>query len=433
MAKRRWPTTLYTIGQRFMAGLVWFCALSAPAKAQWFPHAIDYAAQWQSSFQYNSNPGRVSDARPPHSSSNILTNTAGLAARIPVLSKDTYLDVVGVGGTARYKRQTQLNHKPHYLDTTFHWRAGRLFAGRLGHFQQNKRYDSDWLWPLADTVKTRRTWAEMQFRPSESLSLPLIRAFHEKTNYGLIENQQLFRRTTKGWLLAGHYQSVTGSSLRLGLETSRSRFPLRHLVGRSDLDDEYTDREVFTEVFWNYSVKTSFYGHFGWLRRKYHRISERDTRLPVINTNVLWHHSPKTSVRLGLWNRPYSNDEDPNIIYTKVRGGGFTINWKITSKTEFRLRGLYEKQHDVTLSGRQVPARRMQIGPRLSWQASPNLKVFLESYHDRKRGSSASNHYSQNVVRVGIILYTDSGNADVNALFSPDECRWMYLETELCR
>lgn len=407
-------------------------AWSAHASAQTFPQGMDYMLQWQSSIQSNSNPGRFSEATGDAPSSNVLVNSLGVAARIPLLSNETRLDIAGLAGQARFKHLPEFDLDPRHLDADFHWRASRLFSGKVGYHHRRKRYESDLLWPDSDTVSTRRWDTELGMNISDELTLPLVRLFDEHTRYGKLPTQQLFNRNEKGWELAARYQSLTGSSLSVGMVQSRSTLPLRHTLARTDLDDAYRDSEVYTQVYWQYSVKTSFLARVGRLQRKYDNFSQRDTKLLTLDTQAIWRYSPKTELRLGLWQRPFNNDEDPNIIYSTLRGVGINAKWDATPKLALSLRASYEDQEDTRLDAQKVTSPRMQLGTRLSWQASPNLNVILDGFHSRKSGDQPWNRYRQNIVRLGIVLYTDSGNSQIGALLNPAECRWTYVEADLC-
>ncbi|MCB5364560.1 hypothetical protein H0484_12465 [Pusillimonas sp. CC-YST705] len=419
-----------TLTQLSIASLT--LTLPLKAMAQVFPQAMDYVMQLQSSVQSNSNPALITESNGNPQSSTALINTLGIAARIPLLSEDTRLDLAGVVGNAHFSNQHQLDYQPRLFDGTLHWRIGRLFSGKTGYQYHRERYQSDRLWPESDTVSTRRWEGEAGMNISEDWTLPLFRLFDSSTRYGALPNQQLFNRNEKGWEVSARYQARHGSSLSLGWAQSRTTLPLRHTLNRTDLDDAYRDRELFTQAYWQYSVKTSFYVRAGWLQRRYQNFSERDTSLLTLDTQAIWQYSPKTELRLGLWQRPYSNDEDPSISYSTRRGLGLTALWQATPKLSLTLQAVYENQEDTRFDNQHVRSPLTRYGSRLSWKAGPNLDVILDGYHARKRGADPWNRYTQNVVRLGIVLYTDSGNERVAPLLNPLACGWAYQEASLC-
>ena len=393
---------------------------------------IDYILRMETSYQSNSNPGLASEVHDNVESSNVMVNSIGMALRIPLLSDDTRLDIAGVGGDARYSGQHQFNHQPRRLDTKFHWRATDLFDGNLGYESERRRYESDRIWPDSDTVDTRRLSARLGVNLSDSLTLPIVNVFEEKSGYQSEQNRQLFDSTEKGWEVAGKYQSLTGSSVAIGLVNSETHYPLRHQLNRSDLDDAYSDRELFAETYWQYSVKTGLYTRLGWLSREYETISGRDTNLLHLDTQAIWQYSPKTELRLGLWQRPFNNDEDPNITYSSLRGFGLSAGWQPSPKLALSLYGSYELQDDTQTSGEKVNSTRTRLGPRLAWKAHPNISVIVDGYQTRKSGDIPSNNYKQAVVRLGVVVQTDSGNIELAELLNPRQCRWSHVETSLC-
>lgn len=406
---------------------------AATAQAQiLFPKAIDYAIRAQTSVQSNSNPSRVSAGRGSAQSSTAVVHTVGAALRIPILSEETRLDVSGVIGDARYQETPALNHHPEKLDTTFHWRAGRLFSGQTGYHYQKRRYESDRVWPGSDTVATRRLESEVALHASDSLTLPTVKIFKEETRYDTQVNQQLFDRNMQGWEVSARYQSPSGSSVRAGMEHSTTRYPQRAQTGRTNLDDEYRDQELFTDIFWLYSPKTSFYARTGWLDRRYQNLSIRNTRFFTLNTRVSWQYSAKTTLHLGLWQTPYNNDEDPDVVYATLRGTSLTADWRPTPKLTVGLQTSYQQQRDHHTAGDDRDSTRLHYGSRLSWRLNRNVNVILDGFRVQQRSDDPWNRYQQNIVRLGLNLSTDSGNPQVAPLLRPVECNWTYVETELC-
>lgn len=409
----------------------WLVSLSI-AFAQGFPQAMDYVMQMQNSVQSNSNPGRASEIHREIERSTVSVNTIGMALRVPLLSQETRLDIAGATGKANYSGLPQFDHNPSFLDANLHWKAGDLFNGKFGYEYNRRRYESDQIWPESDVVSTRRLSAEARFNVSEDIALPIVKLYDEKANYNDTLNRQLFDYSEKGWEIAAKYQSVTGSSVTVGVKESRTTYPLRYQLNRNNLDDGYEDRELFAEVYWQYSVKTGLYTRLGWLNRKYDTFSDRNTRLLDLDTQLIWQYSPKTTLRAGLWQRPYNNDEDLNIQYSTLRGFGLSAQWLPTPKLGVSFSGTYEQQKDTRLTGDLTNSTRLRVGPRLTWQASPNLRVIFDGYHARKQGDLPSNRYQQNVVRLGIVVQTDNGNDSLAELLNPRECRWMHIETALC-
>lgn len=396
------------------------------------PGAVDYAVRLQSSIQSNSNPMRASEGSGV-GSSNLWVNTAGLAARIPLLSDDTRLDIAGMAGDTRFGQQSQLNYQPRRLDSTLHWRAGRLFIGQLNYQYQHERYESDRIQPQGDTVTTRHWGGAIGLRVTEDLTLPQVRLFDDRTRYGAFENQQLYDQNERGFEISADYQSPTGSSLSSGFRQSTSTFPLRSLPGTQDLDDKYVDREVFARVSWQYSVKTLLSARVGWLRREYSNRADPDVHLLTVDTGLDWQYSPKTQIRVGLWQRPYINDNEPAALYSMLRGGGLAVNWRMTPKVTLGAQGSYEMLKDKVSGQDDVLSTRARYGVRMMWQAWEGGAFVLDAYRSRQRGDQVWNRYQQNIVRVGLVIYLGSGNKAVDAMLVPGKCQWSYVEYDLCR
>lgn len=409
---------------------------TASTWAQTFPEAMDYVMQLQSSIQSNDNPGRLSENMGKADSSNILINSVGLAARIPLLSDQTRLDIAGLIGDARFNGANQLNYQPRHLDTTLHWRAGRLVSGQMQYQYRHKRHESDRIWPESDTITTRRWSSAVGLNVSDGLTLPSVKLYEERTGYGALPNQQLYDRTEKGWEVSARYDSTSGSSASLGWRQSRTELPQRHTLARTDLDDAYRDQEVFAQVYWRYSIKTALLLRTGWLQRRYATFSERNTQLLTLDAQAFWQYSPKTELILGLWQRPFSNDEDPSITYSTFRGVGLTANWEASPKLAFSLKASYETQEDTRLDNSRVSSPLVRFGPRLTWRAHPNLDVILDGYHVRKSGTDSWNRYRQNVVRLGLVIYTGSTNhhddKGLGNMLGQASCGWNYQEAQLC-
>lgn len=420
-------------GVRRLPALLLLLACPPPAPAQvLFPKALDYSLRAQSSIQSNSNPAKLASNGPQAGSGTTLVNTIGLAARIPLLSDDTRLDIAGVAGDARFADQPRLNYQPRMLNAALHWRAGRLLAGRVGYQYRRTRYDANRIWPDSDTVDDRSLDAEIGLRVSEDLTLPVLRVYEQKARYETTSNRTLFDRNTRGWEISARYQRTTGSTAAAGFRQAETHYPLRYQLARSGLDDAYQDRELFAETNWQYSVKTGLYARVGLLQRDYVHYPERDTRLLTLDAQVTWQYSPKTDLRLSTWQHPYSDDQDPDILYSIRRGIGLSARWRPTVKTSLSLLADYERQNDKSLTGTDILNHRTQYGSRLIWQVHPNVSLNLEGFRVNLDSDVPWNRYQQNVVRFGINLTTGSGNPQVERMFSPAECRWTYVESDLC-
>lgn len=408
------------------------CLLPCAAQSA-SPGAVDYAVRLQSSLQSDSNPSLASDGTQGIRRSSLWVNTAGAAARIPLLSDDTRLDIAGTAGVARFGQQSQLDYQPRRFDSTLHWRAGRLFVGQIGYQYEHERYASDRIFPAGDTVTTRGLDGVLGMRVSEALTLPQIRVFQQRTRYGAVENQRIFDQNDRGFELTAEYRSPTGSSLSGGLQQTSSTFPLRGGPDTAGLADKYIDREWFVRSTWRYSVKTALSGRLGWLNRSYPDGTQSDVHLLTADLSADWQMSPKTQVRLGVWQHPYINDNQPAALYSTLRGGGVAINWQMSPKTALGLQGSYETLRDRIAGQADQLSTRTQYGMRFTWQAWKGGALVLDGYRSQERGDESWNRYRQNVVRVGIVVYLDSGNAAVREMLVPRKCQWSYVEDSLCR
>lgn len=419
----------------------WLCAsalasvLAGPVQAQGsdFPKMTDYVIKLRSMPQYQSNPRRMPDGDDRRRSSEVIINSIGGAASVPLMSRDTRLDLAGNVGDARYSDNPEIDHQPKQFAGALPWRAGRLFAGRVQYTYTDRLYQYlDRVWPDRDMVEREQWQAQFGMRVTEDLTLPSITVFQGRTRYDLPGNQVLYNNNEKGWEAALLLTGIGNDYLRAGFRQSRIDYGDRTEFWRLQIDDRYRDDQVFVSGQWDYSTKTTFEVQLGLLHRRYAYLRERDTRLFTLEARSAWQYSPKTRFDLYAWRRPYANDDSPNTLYSTLTGGRAAMRWQYSPKTAAWVSASYDKQDDTRVAGGEGRTDILRLGARLEWSTTDNVRMVLDGYRQREKGRGDNDSYSQNIVRLGLEFAMDNGSRNPrNLLFTP-QCDYGYVEYLLC-
>lgn len=405
-----------------------------PSGAVVFPEAIDYVLQMRSTIEHQSNPARLPDTVADKHSTAVLVNGVGLAARIPLLSQDTRLELAGNIADARYFDASVLDHQPVVLDGTLHWRAGDLFAGKVNyHYEKSLNPRLDSTWPERDLIAESGWNAEAGLRVTDWLTLPVLNVFHRQLRYDNEVNRALSNRDTDGWQVAVRYAGLDLSQIQAGYRQSRTDFPLRDWATTERVDNRYTDRELFVDGVWAMSVKTTFGANLGYVQRRYDTLSDRDLNFHTFAVQALWDYSPKTRVEMRVWRQPFAYDDDPDMLYAIQTGARASLIWRPTVKTALSLHLERSRQHDYPGIGGEERTRNVwRYGPQLSWQPSETMRWVLAYYRSQERGASAYNSYNQHYVRLGVEWMFDNGDVGLTRLLQPKACQYRFVALSMC-
>lgn len=405
-----------------------------PVGAVVFPEAIDYVLQMRSVVEHQSNPARLPDSATDKHSSPVLVNGVGLAARIPLLSDATRLELAGSLADARYLNTSELNHQPALFDGTLHWRAGQLFAGKVNyHYEKGLNPSLDSTWPERDLMADGTWNAEAGLRVTDALTLPVLGVFRRQVRYDNEVNRELYNRTTEGWQAAARYAGMGLSQIQAGVRHSRTDFPLRNLAMTERIDNRYTDRELFLDAVWAMSVKTTLGANLGYVQRRYDTLHDRDLNFHTFALQALWDYSPKTRVEMRVWRQPFAYDDDPDLLYAIQTGARASVVWRPTVKTALSLNLERMRQQDYAGVGGEDRTRHiLRYGPQLSWQPVENMRWVLAYYRSRETGSAAYNSYEQNYVRLGVEWMFDNGDLGLTRLLQPKACNYRFVALNMC-
>lgn len=408
--------------------------LGGPAQAAEFPEGIDYAVQITSSVQHQSNPARLPDSSDQRRGAAVMLNSIGLATQVPLLSRDTRLDVAASVGDARYSNTRQLDHQPRYLNVGLNWRAGRLFDGRLGFRHEEQLNDLNRAFPQRDMTKRQGMEAEAGLRVTESLRVPVLALFQNTVRYDFEGNRQLYDRDEDGWQVSAFYTGLGRSFAQAGLRHTGVDYIRRDPAQTALLGKAYDDNEAFINVQWDYSPKTLVGARIGYLRRKYENLDGRDTNLLTLDALATWDYSAKTQFDLRLWRRPYAYDDNPNVLYATETGGRLSVRWRATPKITLGLgvERTLQQQDTITSGAGSEDVHTWRYGPRIEWAMRDNLRWVLDFYRDRESSPIPQDSYDQRFVRLGVQYTFGDRAGTLSQRLRSDECQYRRSEFDLC-
>lgn len=416
-----------------LALLAALAAVPAQAQSPTFPEGMEHVFRLRSMPQYHSNPARLPDNDTRRQGSQVLINTIGGAVRMPLLSERTRLELAGNIGDARYDGNRQLDHQPKQFSAALPWRAGKLFAGRFSYGYSDRLYEYlNRTWPDRDMQAQQRWQSQLGLRVTEDLTLPLLSVYQGRSRYETDLNRTLYNRDETGWEASAYYSGMDRSFVNAGFRQSRVNYIDRTDFWRAQIDDAYQDNEIFIDSHWDLTIKTSVETRFGYLRRSYENLGERDTSLITIDTRASYQYSPKTRFEVYGWRRPYSNDDSPDTIYSTQTGLRMTMRWQASDRSAAWLSVAREVQADTRFSGVDSRSTVWRYGTRLEWKATDNVRMVLDGYRTREVGADAGNSFSQNIVRLGVEFSTSRGSSQPERMLFTSECDWRYVEYLLC-
>lgn len=408
-------------------------AMAPAAPAAEFPEGIDYAVQITSSVQRQSNPARLPESSDQRRGAAIMLNSIGLAAQVPLLSRDTRLDVAGTVGDARYSNSRQLDHQPRSLNVDLRWRAGRLLDGSVGVRHEEQLNDLNRTYPQRDITQRQGMQAEAGVRVTENLRLPVATLFKNTVRYDNEGNRQLYDRDETGWQVSAFYNGLGRSFAQAGVRRTGVDYIRRDSSQAALLDNAYDDTESFVNVQWEYSPKTLVGARVGYLQRRYSHLDGRDTNLITVDALARWDYSPKTQFDLRLWRRPYAYDDNPNVLYATETGARLAVRWRTSPKLSLGLgvERAVQKQNAV-LGGESESVQVLRYGPRLEWQARDNLRWVLDVYRDHETAPTPQDTYDQTFIRVGVQYTYGDHDGTLQERLKSNECLYRRPEFDLC-
>lgn len=411
-------------------------AFGAHAVAQGSPRFIEYVLRAETSLQSQTNPLRLSyDLGPAPIADTVRTLDVSGAAIVPLGSEETRLLLSGSLGSAVYQKATVLDPHPHRLDAALQWRLGDLLRGSAGVGESKELNQYLGLSaPNRDLITNTVTFIDVGLRITDSLTLPVLSANHSTQRYEFASNASLYNRDEDTLQLAARYNGIDNSYMQAGVLHSQVFYRDRTPSQVAQVDNRYTDQEVFVEGLWTYSIKTSFSGRLGLRNRSYANLSERDVRLLNASARADWQYSPKTLFKLDVWNRPYANQEVPTVVYSTLTGARAAMRWQATEKQWYSLSAVRESQQDTrTLGEPPGSSWATRIGARMEFALDREAKIVLDGWRENVRGINAPS-LSANVLRLSLVLSHDNGgtHAPERLLRSRDCAAPRYVETTTC-
>lgn len=427
---------------RHGAALAWVLGLGlgggiAQAQPTTFPEGIGARLEAQPWWSHESNPFRFSEAQQAQAQDDTIVGALARGAlAVPLLSERTRLDLSGTLGHARYQHYRQLNHDPARLDAVLRWHAGHALSGSVRYRYANGLYRYlNRSYPERDMVTDRLGQADFNVHVTPSLVLPRVTVWENRVGYEFDETSMLFTRRSRHIEVSAQWRGIENSRAIVGWQRARGTYTQRtpfwaNLVGR-----DYQDDAWFADVQWDYSVKTTLAARVAYQKRQYTGVTGRDVNQWVVILRAGWDPSPKSRWDLSAWYRPFPNDEDPTILYGTLTGGRVSWRWHPTVKTMLSLAASYEEQVDTPIAGSTTrKSRLLRFGPRFEWQIHRRIRLFVDGWHDRTTGSTASNSYRNTVVRAGLVISLDNHWQPPPGMLWHSECDPpRYIEALACQ
>ncbi|QEI07926.1 hypothetical protein FXN63_20335 [Pigmentiphaga aceris] len=398
----------------------------SPQLMDYVPTAIQYVLEVEPGVQWQSNPFRFSDAEAAQRESDIIRQLSLRAGVVVPLGSDrTRLELSGVRTESRYSTFKQLDNAANHLEAALRWQAGDLFVGSVATTSDDSLYRYlNRTAPSRDMVHTDTQSADVGLRITDDLTLPILRVSNETTRHDFGLNRMRFNQDLDRVQVAGRYTGWRQSAISAGLSKADGNFldrtdELAALVGR-----RYRDTEAFLDWTWDYSMRTTLAGRVSYLQRRYPGLVGRDSNLPTAFVRMGWEYSAKTRFDAIVWRLPYPNSEDPTILYTTSTGGQVSAAWKASEKLWASATLAAERVGNTRFTGStsEEDSQVYRAGVRVEWELTRGAVLALDAWRDRTIAPAALDSFSNNVVRLNLLLTTDNGLGRPQRLLWHPEC-----------
>jgi exopolysaccharide biosynthesis operon protein EpsL len=219
----------------------------------------------------------------------------------------------------------------HDARAAWQWRAGRRFAGELGHAQSNElaslsNIQSGLRSATPNFIDARRTYATVAYRLLPSWELRADVAEVDQRNEAIEYRPSDLGARSEEAAIA--YVSRAGSRLGLRARSLDGRLPNRQLIGGTAVDNSYRQRGVEAFVEWQTSDQSRFSARGGPAQRNYATIGERNFDGFLYRAAFEWQPAEPLLLTAAA-QRDISSTEEVNVGLVLTEGVGLYGRWDL--------------------------------------------------------------------------------------------------------
>lgn len=366
--------------------------------------------QLETSLRGDSNPLRFADgtnlpaAGVSQASAQVWSNDVRVGMVQPLDSPQTRLILTGRLGHRRYHGLDQLSNSEYAARASLEWRLGDLWRGDLSHRDERVLYNYlNGTTTTREMVRTLSDAAEVVLRATPDLGVP-VRLQQRKTSYDTAAFST-YNNVERSGDVSVRYSAPNLSTAGAGVRLTQVRYPDRPPVQVASLDDRFTDRELYADADWAYSVKTRASGRISLLSRHYGTIAGKNIEVLTSDLRVTHDYSVLTRLTAELWRRPIALN-DANILYTLNQGGQLSARWQATPFNRFGLFGVYEQIQYQQAAGSIIASNSVQHRTRWGgnwvYAFDRNWRLFADGFRETLERGNWGPPIHQNVLRAGV-------------------------------
>jgi exopolysaccharide biosynthesis operon protein EpsL len=300
----------------------------------------------------------------------------------------------------------------HDARAAWQWRAGRRFAGELGHTQGEtlaslSNIQSGLRSATPNFIDARRTYATVAYRLLPSWELRADVAEVDQRNEALEYRPSDLGAGSRDASIA--YVSRAGSRLGLRARSLDGRLPNRQLIGGTAVDNSYRQRGVEAFVEWQTSGQSRFSARGGPAERHYETVGERDFDGVLYRASFEWQPA-EPFLLTAIAQRDISSTEEVNVGLVLVDGVGLYGRWdlrtSITLSFDFEASDrTYLGEVDGTLG---AAAPRLEdwrlLGLRLALRPNETVTIDVGWQRQSRSAGIAFASYEADIASVGARL-----------------------------
>jgi len=209
------------------------------------------------------------------------------------------------------------------------WRAGDEFSGDLSDSQQQSQTSQADVRSSEANKQTYRAWhasADWRPRPDRRLGLSFDNSTGSNSASILLPNDF---HTTIGRVELG-IQSDLGHEIVVGLSQTRNEYPNRVISPVAPIDNTYRQRQIDIGTHFTVSDLTGMDVRFGYARRYYSDVPDRDFSGPVGSLGLTWQPTGLISVRLNV-GRDLNEVIDAFRIYSVTTNSQASLTYELSA------------------------------------------------------------------------------------------------------
>lgn len=239
-----------------------------------------------------------------------------------------------MGGVSRQMLRANPSFDATYLNYAgdLQWQLGNELSGDLsGRQQESQTSFADFLSSQSNTQTIRTDHGDADWRPRPDRRLGV--SYDRSTGNNTLGARQPYDFHSSLLRFELGVESPLGHEVVVGFSQTRLEYPNRVIVALAPVDNSFRQRQIDIGTRFAFSEKTSVDARFGYARRYFADVPDRDFSGPVGNLGVTWQPTGRISVNLGVAHS-LNEVDDYNRLYTVSTTESLSLHYALSAKVQ---------------------------------------------------------------------------------------------------